>query len=314
MCSDDAFLAMASAIGRLIVEAAVWDRGRCSWMGAVANPRQPWPLEYRALGPSPYHGTAGVGLFLAQLAALTGGQPARRTALGALHHALERATSLPRADRDGLHTGVLGVALAAVRAATWIGEPELEARARALVGEVELPSGPDRCPDVLMGSAGSIIGLLALAEALEDPRLVERAAAAGVELLEHATVTPHGWSWASPGYRYPQHLCGLSHGAGGIGWALVELFAATGDERFRLRALVALRRLRALAGPPLPRPTPRARPRRGVAGNRHLVPRRGGHRDDAFARRCRARLRGGGPRRRARSRDDPQPRRGSAQP
>jgi lantibiotic biosynthesis protein len=236
MCSDDAFLATASAIGGRIVDAAVWDRGRCSWMGAAADPKQPWPLEYRALGPSPYHGTAGVGLFLAQLAAVTGTQPARRTALGALHHALERATSLPRADRDGLHTGVVGVALAAARAATWIGEPELEARARALVAEVELPAGPDRCPDVVMGSAGSIIGLLALAEALEDPRLVERAAAAGVELLEHATVTPHGWSWASPGYRYPQHLCGLSHGAGGIGWALVELFAATGEERFRAGA------------------------------------------------------------------------------
>ena len=32
------------------------------------------------------------------------------------------------------------------------------------------------------------------------------------------------------------HLCGLSHGSAGIGWALLELFAATGDARFRTAA------------------------------------------------------------------------------
>ena len=35
-----------------------------------------------------------------------------------------------------------------------------------------------------------------------------------------------------PGQRARRLLCGLSHGAAGIGWALLELFAATGDERF----------------------------------------------------------------------------------
>jgi lantibiotic modifying enzyme len=236
MCSDDSFLATASAIGRRIVDAAVWHRGRCTWMGAAADPKQRWPLEYRALGPSPYDGTAGVGLFLAQLAAVTGEQPARRTAVGAFRHALERAGPLPRADREGFHTGVAGVALAAARAATWMNEPLLEANARALITEAELPSCAARCPDVVMGSAGSVIGLLALADALEDPRLVERAGAAGVDLLAHATVTSRGWSWASPGHRYPRHLCGLSHGAGGIGWALAELFGATRDDRFRVGA------------------------------------------------------------------------------
>ena len=43
----------------------------------------------------------------------------------------------------------------------------------------------------------------------------------------------HGWSWADPSRRRRGHLCGLSHGSAGIGWALLELFASTGDERFR---------------------------------------------------------------------------------
>jgi lantibiotic modifying enzyme len=58
----------------------------------------------------------------------------------------------------------------------------------------------------------------------------------GEELISRATISRHGWSWAIPGRRYPHHLCGLSHGAGGIGWALLELFAATGDEQFRAGA------------------------------------------------------------------------------
>jgi lantibiotic modifying enzyme len=88
----------------------------------------------------------------------------------------------------------------------------------------------------MMGSAGAIVGLLTLAAALDEPRLVEGARATGDELLARATVGRHGHSWAIPARRYPHHLCGLSHGAAGIGWALLELFAATGEERFRTGA------------------------------------------------------------------------------
>ena len=34
MSSEHAFLAAASAIGRRIVSDAVWDGGRCNWIGA----------------------------------------------------------------------------------------------------------------------------------------------------------------------------------------------------------------------------------------------------------------------------------------
>jgi lantibiotic modifying enzyme len=236
MSSDGAFLAAAAAIGRRIVEDAVWHDRRCTWVGATADAKEPWRLKYRALGPRPYEGTAGVGLFLAQLATITDDSAAHRTAVGALRHAVEHAPSLPPPDRDGLYAGAAGVALAAVRVAAWLGEPELEARARALLADAPAPDGPDRCPDVVSGGAGALIGFLALSEALDDRGLVERAIATGDELLRRATVTTHGWSWATPGVRHPHHVCGLAHGAGGIGWALLELFAATGDERFRAAA------------------------------------------------------------------------------
>jgi lantibiotic biosynthesis protein len=236
MSSDDAFFDAAVAISRRIVADAVWHDGRCSWVGAVMDSPQPWRSEYRGLGVDLYGGTAGVGLFLAQLAAMTNEADFHRTAVGALRHALARCPEVPAARRDGFHAGSLGVAWAAARAAALIGEEELHAGARTVLTDAAPPSGPDRCPDVAMGSAGSIVALLALADTFDDRGLIKDAVGVGEELIRCATVTRHGWSWAIPGRRYPHHLCGLSHGAAGIGWALLELFAATGDERFRAGA------------------------------------------------------------------------------
>jgi lantibiotic biosynthesis protein len=221
MSSDGAFAGAAEAIGERLVDDAVWHDGRCSWLGAVENQAEPWRTKYRALDGSLYDGTAGVGLFLAQLGALTGDSAVRRTAVGALRHA-----SASPSPRDGFHAGTLGIAWAAGRAATLLDEEEL--RAPPLATPVR---GADRCPDVINGGAGAILALLALA----DP-LVEEAATIGEELLGDAIVTTHGWAWPLPDRHHRRPLCGLSHGAAGIGWALLELFAATGDAQFRAGA------------------------------------------------------------------------------
>jgi class II lanthipeptide synthase len=237
MCSEDTFLVAAESIGRRVVSDAIWHNGRCSWVGARADPALLHPPDYRALGPSLYGGTAGVGLFLAQLALLTGDASVHKTALGAMRHAVARPRWLTSARRDGFHAGSVGIAWAATRAAVLLGDEELRARAGLI--EASTPTRPDRCPDLVMGSAGSIIGLLELAGMFDEPRLLDDALAAGNALIERATVTRYGWSWAIPGRRYPHHLCGISHGAAGIGWALLELFAETGDDRFRAGATAA---------------------------------------------------------------------------
>jgi lantibiotic modifying enzyme len=233
MSFDGAFLAAAESIGRRIVADAVWHDGLCSWMGAVVDRKQRWRVEYRALEPNLYDGTAGVGLFLAHLAAVTGEEDVRRTAVGALRHALARVPEQSPARRDGFHAGSLGIAWGAARAASLLDEDELRTSARAVPGP---PSRGDRCPDVILGSAGTILALLALADEFDDPALVREAVATGEDLIDRAAITRLGWSWATPDRRHRRHLCGLSHGAAGIGWALVELFAATGDERFRAGA------------------------------------------------------------------------------
>jgi lantibiotic biosynthesis protein len=227
--SCDGFLDAAAAIGRRVAAQAVWDRGRCSWIGAVVEPADSSRPEYRPLGPLVYDGTAGVGLFLAQLAAATDDASLRRTAAGALRHAVERAAARAPHERDGLQGGTLGIAWAAARAAVLLGAEEPADGARAVLAHAP-PAG--RCPDVVLGAAGALAALLGLACALDDPGLVDRACAIGDTLLADATVTARGWSWADPERPSPQHLCGAAHGAGGIGEALLELFAVTGDARF----------------------------------------------------------------------------------
>lgn len=236
MSSDAGFLEAAASIGRRIVSDAVWDDGRCSWMGATDAASTPTGSEYRPLDATVYRGTAGVGVFLAHLAAATGDADARRAALGAIRHGVGRASSPSPVRRDGFHAGPLGVAWAAAEVASILGAEELREGARAVLDETGPPAVPARCPDVVLGAAGAALALLPLASELGDRTLEERAVDAGEALLGGATVTRHGWSWATPGRRWPHHLCGVAHGAGGIGWALVELFAATGDERFRIGA------------------------------------------------------------------------------
>lgn len=237
--SCEPFLDGAVAIGRRIVTDAVWSDGRCSWVGAATDPGSRAKPEFRPVGPRLYDGTAGIGLFLAQLAATTGEAPFRRTAAGALRHAAERGTALPPHDRDGLHSGTLGIAWATALASSLLDDDELRAGAREVL-EGAAPVAEDRrSPDLELGAAGAIVALLALAGALDEPDLVARAAETGDALLGAATVTRRGWSWADPTRPAQRHLCGLAHGASGIASALLELFAVTGAERFRAAALGA---------------------------------------------------------------------------
>ena len=40
----------ASAIGRILAREALWHRGRCNWVGPVADATDPWRIQFRALG------------------------------------------------------------------------------------------------------------------------------------------------------------------------------------------------------------------------------------------------------------------------
>jgi len=55
----------------------------------------------------------------------------------------------------------------------------------------------------------------------------------GEHLLATARQGEHGWSWNTLDGQTERDPTGFSHGAAGIAWALLELYAETGDPRFR---------------------------------------------------------------------------------
>jgi len=224
-------LATAAAIGERLVRSAVWYRGRCNWTALDATSVR--PLQ-RALGPDLAAGTAGVALFLAHLAAAGDDAAVRRTALGAIGQALAHAGQAPP---DGLYSGPIGIAYAGARCGLLLGEERLVTRA-ARLARGRRPAQRERGHDLLAGEAGTIAGLLALARLLEDQRLVQQAQRIGDELAGAARRGHEGWCW--PPARDMHGLCGIAHGASGAAWALLELHAATGDERHRNAAEHAL--------------------------------------------------------------------------
>lgn len=230
-------LAAAAGIGERLVRAAVWYRRRCNWVGADAtDARERQRPVHRALSPALDHGTAGVALFLAQLAAATGDDGARRTALGAIGQALAHAGQAPAA---GFYAGRLGIAYAAARCGALLGEERLVQRA-ARLARARDAARPPRAFDLTSGEAGTIAGLLALARALGDERLVQRARRAGDELIDGARRGRDGWSWPAPAARRDHGRCGMAHGASGAAWALLALFEEGGDRRHRDAAERAL--------------------------------------------------------------------------
>ncbi|MGZ6604203.1 MAG: lanthionine synthetase LanC family protein [Solirubrobacteraceae bacterium] len=243
-------LEAALAVAREIVATAVWKDDRCSWVGAMpeeAGAGQ-MTLTFRALGADLYGGTAGVGLFLAEMAAATDDQDCRRTARAALRHAVSRIDDIPAGARCGLYTGRPGIALALALASRALDDPELDRRAREIVAGPVSP-GPEAELDLMAGSAGAIVALLALSRLLEDDTLVTAATVHGEALLDNARHTDTGLCWPSRSLVGAPGLTGLSHGAAGGAVALLELAAVTDEDRYRVAADAAFAYERGLFDP-----------------------------------------------------------------
>ncbi|HEU4348493.1 MAG TPA: lanthionine synthetase LanC family protein [Actinoplanes sp.] len=237
------WLHTAESIGAQLSRAAVWHGDRCTWLGAVPATGALHPgVTYRTLGPDLYEGTSGVALFLAQLHRVTGEAGARRTALGAIHQSLAQLDRVPAAARSGLYTGWPGVALSAARVAVLLADDRLLDRARGLVDRcVDELGAPVRQAefDLMSGTAGAIVALLALPEPVRDRRAVDVAVRLGERLLAAAEVSGAGLWWRRASAPRERGLTGLSHGASGAGHALAELFGATGRDEFRTAAEAA---------------------------------------------------------------------------
>lgn len=196
----------------------------------------PWGLEPADL--TLYEGLPGIALFLAQ-AGVSLDEPRwghlARQAWATVEHRLEVA---PPAG-VGAFTGWGGILYAMIRLGDLWREPAWLDRAVERLAEVPGRLEEDAEHDVVGGAAGLAVVLLELYRHRPEPGVLELARACGDRLLAAAEPMEVGCGWVLPPAG-PIPLAGLAHGAAGIAWALLRLARASGDDKYREKALEAL--------------------------------------------------------------------------
>ena len=227
----DLLLRAATHIGRELCASAYWFRGRCNWVGRspreAAEPGASITPTAAALGPDVYAGTAGVALFLAELFERTGEEEFRTTARGAIRQALWKADDRRLQLTNGFYGGQVGIAFAAARVGSLTDDDRLTNAAGRLASRTASRWGRDEKLDVVSGSAGAVSPLLQLATLTRGGRLEGLTTILAEELAAAATRRGGRWSWdndrASGDGFGSTPLCGMAHGASGMGLALIEV-------------------------------------------------------------------------------------------
>lgn len=240
-------VAEAVAIAKDLRERAIQgDDGSAAWLGLEFVPgAERWQLK--PLGRDLYSGTCGIALFLATVDKATSDECFRPLALGALQSLQKILRDEAAGQRLAEAVGIGGAAglgsyiYALVRIGEMLGEEHLlkDAKRVAKLVTAEVLDH-DEGLDIIMGSAGAILSLLALHEYTGDGEALEIATACGQHLLESRTESKHGpRAWKT--LPNNEHLLtGFSHGAAGIAYALLRLYQATCCEEFKEAAAEAI--------------------------------------------------------------------------
>ena len=226
--------ALAEQVKRLAMRTA---SGAAVWMiPEDLVPAQVPAYQFRQCDGFLYQGSSGIALFLAALEALRPG-----AGYGELLHAALRPFSswlegpwVPRTIGIGAAHGLGSLVYALVKIGRFLAQPAFIEQA----GQVAALMTPERIAtdarlDLFDGTAGAVLGLLALYDATHDRQILRQASSCGEHLLARRTsASPRAWLTirASP-------VSGLSHGIAGVAYALLRLFQATGHEPLRQAAL-----------------------------------------------------------------------------
>lgn len=190
------------------------------------------------IGPDLYNGSSGIALFLAAHARFANDPVSRELAFKALASTRAQITqsSAPRWARSlgiGGASGLGSVVYALTVISELMAEPSLlqDALTISNLFSNELISA-DRSLDVIAGSAGGILGLLALYRKTQSKEVLAKAVACGEHLLRQPRQGETGQrSWVIVGIS-DSPLTGFSHGAAGFSYALSSLATASHRDDF----------------------------------------------------------------------------------
>jgi lantibiotic modifying enzyme len=201
-----------------------------------------------------YSGSPGVVLFYVDLHQATG---EKRFIDEAVRGALEIAAGIPSAalpaNSAGLYGGLAGQAVVLEKVRAISGREDLKVRSRWCAELVagaypDQKAAPNEVTDIVSGSAGAGLSLLAMKHLLGD-QAIAAARNAGDRLLAAGVPAGDGrkrWMVTSTMTR---ELPNFSHGAAGVSYFLGTLFEETGALRYRNGAMEGARYLESIMIP-----------------------------------------------------------------
>ncbi|HEY8550207.1 MAG TPA: type 2 lanthipeptide synthetase LanM, partial [Vicinamibacterales bacterium] len=178
-----------------------------------------------------YDGLLGPALFLSALSVVTGDSLWRGTAREIVASIEEDLETIALEPGDiGAASGLGSIVYALTIVGALLGETQpLEFAASVARGLTADRITSDSTLDLIGGSAGAALGLLALHKMTRDARLLDLAVCCGDRLCATAQSFDGGTAWRTADGRI---FTGFAHGTAGIAYAIGRLFDATGEARF----------------------------------------------------------------------------------
>jgi lantibiotic modifying enzyme len=198
-----------------------------------------WPITPAAdktPNASLYSGTPGVVLFFLQLHQATNDPADRDTAMAGARWLAARVPT----ERDaGLYTGLAGIAFTLTEVSKITGDRAMRDAANAAIDRLKAMAKPagagvewSPVSDIISGTSGIGLALMAAARDLNRPDALDLARAAGRRLVEQQMAAEGGAKWAmtpsNPTRLYPN----FSHGTAGVAYFLATLYDRTRDRAF----------------------------------------------------------------------------------
>jgi type 2 lantibiotic biosynthesis protein LanM len=226
----------ACRIGNRLEDLALQDGPHAAWIGFNYT-NKVWSLD--ALLEELYGGTPGLILPLAYLGSFgfdryTG---LARRALATLRIRLESSGDYLKG--IGAFSGWGGIIYMLAHLGTLWNDPELFAYAYTLIDRLPGLIEKDDALDVVGGCAGCIGSLLALHKVSPSEKTLAICIQCGERLLAKAQPMEKGLAWFT-NLENDEPITGFAHGSAGIAWALFELAALSGNEKYKTAAIEAI--------------------------------------------------------------------------
>ncbi len=246
MPGSQQWLEAACTVGDRLEMLAIKDKGEAAWIGLGLVDERIWSLV--PLGVDLYGGMPGVAMFLAYLGDITGERQYTELAQATLNAIRSHVEKIREYQKSiGGFEGWGGIIYLLTHLGSLWQQPALLAEAEAIVAMLPDLIAGDEHLDIIGGAAGCIGALMCLYQQAPTTGTLAAAVQCGDHLLAKARPLEQSGGWLTPMAEKP--LTGFSHGAAGIAWALMELAAVSGEDRFREAALAGLAYERTLFSP-----------------------------------------------------------------